>query len=189
MKRYLARFCSLFRTTPSGGFKVNDRSKLGKTKGPAQAEAYFSYWKVCFVRYIQLCWARPSLIKVFCSTESHTGPEHAEAVLFSPSITSTVITFVYSGGNSSCLIRSYWGDNSKVIWKWRPASLLDADESFPVWSEGTMQGFHGERPWQITTGLSNLQTSFLQSPSMFSYDDGLAFFWGPRRTASSDLFS
>lgn len=86
-------------------------------KGSAEAEAYFSNWNVCFVRLLQRCWARPCLIKVFCSTESQTGPEHAEAVLFLPSITSTVITFVYSGGNSSSLIRSYWGDNSQVIWK------------------------------------------------------------------------
>lgn len=55
---------------------------------------------------------------MFCSTESLTGPEHAEAVLFSPSITSTVITFVYSGGDGSCLIRSYRGDNSPVISGW-----------------------------------------------------------------------
>lgn len=89
------------------GAEVNHRPKLGKTKDVAQAEAYFSNGNVCFVRLIQLCWARPSLIKVFCSTESQTGPEHAEAVLFFPSITSTVITFVYSGGKGSCLIRSY----------------------------------------------------------------------------------
>lgn len=91
------------------GAEVNHQPRLGENKRHCiQAQRLiFSNWIVCFVRLIQLRWARPYLIKVFCSVESHTGREHAEAPLFFPSITSTVITFVYSGGNGSCLIRSY----------------------------------------------------------------------------------
>lgn len=75
--------------------------------------AYFRNSIVCFVRLIQLCWVSLSLIKVFRSTESRADPEHAQSVVFPPSITSTVITFVYSGATGSCLIRRYWGDNSR----------------------------------------------------------------------------
>ena len=49
-----------------------------------------------------------------------------------------------------------------------------------VW--GRCRDAHGERPWQITTGLSNLQTIFVWKPCIVFFpsdgDDGFLFSWG-----------
>lgn len=129
-----------------------------------------------FVRLIRLRRARPRLIKVFRSEESHAGPERADAPLFFPSITSTVITFVYSGGNGSCLIRSYWGDNSQVILKRRSASfspgcrwIISCVWRGVAWGHDGEEDAPGEWPTQITAGLSDLEPCFLRGFFFFFF--------------------